>query len=49
MVSVLVAVDGSQQGTDALMWVAKNIWKPDLQLDVVTGAPTRCPRHSVDS
>jgi hypothetical protein len=38
MVAILVAVDGSQQGTDALLWVAKHIWKPDMQLDVVTGA-----------
>jgi hypothetical protein len=43
MVSVLVAVDGSQQGTDALLWVAKQIWKPDMQLDIVSGmTPTRC-------
>jgi hypothetical protein len=38
MVAILVAVDGSQQGTDALLWVAKHIWKPDIQVDVVTGA-----------
>jgi hypothetical protein len=42
MVSILVAVDGSQQGMDALLWVCKNIWKPEIQLDVVAGAVS-CP------
>jgi hypothetical protein len=37
MAKVLVAVDGSQHGTDALLWAAQQLWKPDMQLDVVTG------------
>lgn len=37
MICILIGVDGSQQGTDALLWVAKNLWKPDIQLDIVTG------------
>lgn len=48
MVAVLVAVDGSQQGTDALLYVSKHIWKPDVQLDVVTGEPCTCKHSAVD-
>jgi hypothetical protein len=34
---VLVAVDGSDQSNASLLWTAKNVWKPDVQIDCVTG------------
>eukprot|EP00775_Hariotina_reticulata_P002369 gene2369-2674_t len=39
MAKVLIAVDGSQHGTDALLWAAQQLWKPDMQLDLVTVLP----------
>lgn len=39
MTRVLVAIDGSQHGTDALLWAARQLWREGVQLDVVTVLP----------
>ncbi|KAF8068226.1 hypothetical protein HT031_001912 [Scenedesmus sp. PABB004] len=39
MAKVLVAVDGSKHGTDALLWSARQLWREGVSLDVVTVLP----------
>eukprot|EP00879_Flechtneria_rotunda_P002541 GHRR01002740.1.p1 GENE.GHRR01002740.1~~GHRR01002740.1.p1 ORF type:complete len:388 (+),score=116.25 GHRR01002740.1:178-1341(+) len=36
---LVVAVDGSEHGTNALRWAAKQLWRDNVQLDIVTVLP----------
>lgn len=37
MAKVLVAIDGSKHGNDALLWASRHMYKDGMQFDVVTG------------